>query len=219
MRRMGGGRSRRFGEVTQEGRGVANLGIIRPDVNVSWDLVPHDLAVFLYWNPAPVQWVSATGVDCVKPGTGKADAVFVTIKFENGVMAHVMASWSDPKKTRETYIVSDKMRLAIDDVDLTKPLQIYHQSIKEEEIGAKVLDAASSYGESKLVTSVGDVVLPKVAWSEPLKNQIMSLHSLVTDAKYVSPASVELGVQVVQILAAIDESLEQQGAPVFIAAV
>ena len=50
-----------------------NLGIIREDVNVNWDLVPHDLALFLYWNPHPVEWVSATGIDCVRPGTNKAD--------------------------------------------------------------------------------------------------------------------------------------------------
>ena len=193
-----------------------NLGIIRPDVNVSWDLVPHDIAVFLYWNAHPVEWVSATGVDCVKPGTKKADVVFVSLKFANGVMAHVMASWADPKKCRETFIVSNKMRLAIDDVDMTKPLQVHHQSIKEEDIGEKVLDAASTYGESKLITTVGDVVLPKVAWSEPLKNQIMSLHSLITVEGYESPASADLGVRVVQVLDAIDTSLQGNGAPVYL---
>lgn len=125
-----------------------------------------------------------------------------------------MASWSDPKKCREAFIVSNKMRVAVDDVDMSRPLAVFHQSIKEEDIGEKVLDAASSFGEAKMITTVGDTVLPRVQWGEPLKNQVLSFHSLLTSPEATTPASAELGVRVVQLLEAIDTSMAANGVPV-----
>lgn len=183
------------------------LGIVRPDVNVSWDLVPHDLAVLSYLTGSKPVWLSAVGSSFVSE---KEDAVTVTIRYENGVTASVFASWAEPRKTREVVIVGSSMTLAIDDVNVMEPLRVYKKAIDRD----MKLQSADEYGSFKLITKSGDLVVPELTIVEPLKSKLLHFGECCRDLKKDCIASGALGAVVVKMLEAIDQSMKGNGAPV-----
>src|SRR5438034_8649191 len=92
-----------------------NLGQVRSDVNVWWNLAPHDVSILLYLmkNELPVS-VSAVGVSYIQPGI--EDVVFATLKWSSGVSAHIHVSWLDPGKVRKMTFVGSRKMVVYDDV-------------------------------------------------------------------------------------------------------
>jgi predicted dehydrogenase len=181
-----------------------NMGIVRNDVNVVWDLAPHDVAAFAYWldNKRPLS-VSAVGAKYLH---GKhEDRAFITLTYPNNIIANAHVSWADPQKQRETVIISSNKRICVNDVNPLEPLRITNCTIKS-------VPNEMNYGEFQHITKAGDSISPYLAPAEPLKVQCQHFADCI-EKKIPCIASGDMALDVVHILEAVDESLRNGGAP------
>jgi predicted dehydrogenase len=181
-----------------------NLGPIRNDVNVVWDLITHDVSILLHFMNQSPTWVSGQGGTFLTDGC--EDIGFATLGFSRGVVANIRASWLDPRKVREITIVGTLKAIVFDDNSSTEPVRIYDKgAVREPDYG--------SFGEFKMVTRNGDVVIPSVPAGEPLRNQCLHFVDCIDNQK--RPLSDgDDGVRVVEIVTAINQSMAARGVPV-----
>ena len=179
-----------------------NLGPIRSDVNVVWDLMTHDVSILLHFlNQAPA-WVSAQGASFLSSRC--EDVAFATLGFDGGVVA----SWLDPRKVREITVVGSGKMAFFNDLETQEPVRIFDKGAMRE-------PSYESFGEFKLVTRTGDVVSPAIPAGEPLKNQCQHfLRSVMTRQPVLSDGND--GLRVVEVIVAINQSIAQRGAPILL---
>jgi len=131
-----------------------NLGPIRSDVNVAYDLATHDISIFNWLLGMEPEVVSASGAAFLQPGVH--DVVSISLKYPGGVFATIQASWLNPKKVRQINVVGTRAMMVWDDLELSNPVAIYDKH-------AEATQATADYGEFLRVSmSDGDVRLPKV---------------------------------------------------------
>ncbi len=182
-----------------------NLGPIRHDVNALWDLAPHDISIFNYLLESPPAWVSAVGRTVLRDTN--EDFGFVSIGYQNGVVAHIHVSWADPNKVREVVVVGSKQRIVFDDIKTSEQVRVYEKGVTPNP------DEVSSFGEFHFSIRDGDIISPKVDVSEPLKNQCRDFLECVASGR--RPLSDGwTGLAVVEVMEAIDRSIALNGAPV-----
>ena len=141
-----------------------NLGPIRMDVNAAWDLASHDIAIVNYWLGSEPVSATAYGGAWLNPGI--EDAIFATLRYPDGVLAHLHASWLHPRKARDVTVVGDRRMLTFDDLSLTEPLRIYDKQVTEVQTRPAFIDTFASFRAS---VRDGDIVIPKITPGEPLK--------------------------------------------------
>lgn len=187
----------------------ANLGQIRKDVNAMWNLAPHDVAILLFlFGEVPVS-VSAKGITQIQEGI--EDVVFMHLDFPNNTAAHVHVSWLDPGKVRKLTLVGSKKMVIYDDVNADAKIQILDKGVTKVPNGRA--ESFNSFGEFQLLLRAGDVLIPKIPATEPLKMEcqhfvdcIISKQTPLTDGIH--------GKKVVRILEAAQESMQQNSCPV-----
>jgi predicted dehydrogenase len=179
----------------------ANLGLFQPDINVLWDLAPHDLSILDYvLGVAPLR-LSAQGGAYVRPEVH--DVAHLTLYYPSNILAHVHASWLSPSKVRRFIIVGDKKMVVYDDVESEK-IRIFNRGIDKP-------DHTATFGEFQLSYRYGDVVSPHIHWAEPLALEVRHFAESILEGK--QPRSDgENGLRVVRILEASDLSLAAGGA-------
>lgn len=176
-----------------------NLGLIRKDANVIWDLATHDIAIIDYlFNQKPVG-VSALGSSHVL--SEKEEMAHITLKHEGGFMSHIHVSWLSPVKIRKILVVGDKKMVLYDDVEPTEKIKIYDKGIDVRP--AEITPFAPLYRG-------GDIVIPNLDQTEALKRLaehfidcIKSGRKPLTDGR--------AGLRTVKILEAIQKSLDASG--------
>ena len=182
-----------------------NLGPIRQDVNAAWDLAPHDIAIFNYLLGEQPLWASAIGTRVLK--TDREDIAFATLGYQHDVIGNIHVSWADPNKVREVVAVGSRRRVVFDDLNDAERVRVYERGVSAGEA------VADSYGEFKLLVRDGDIISPKVAPSEPLKNQCTEfIEAIATGAPPL--AGGRFGAGVVRTLVAIAASMRARGAAV-----
>lgn len=182
-----------------------NLGQLRKDVNVVWNLAPHDISIFDYLLDSRVTTVSATGAAITQPGI--EDIAFVSIRYENGVIAHSHVSWLDPSKTRKITIIGTKGMLVLDDTSPDAKIQIH------EKFAYKSEESAPAFGEYSFGLRSGDVKIPNIRVREPLFVEIEDFVRAINLG--ITPKSkAEDGISVAKVLNAIDASIDEGGAPI-----
>lgn len=172
-----------------------NLGIHRRDVDVMWDLAPHDLSMFLYWmQESPIR-VSAAGRACI----GKLlDIASIRLQFPSGAIANLEVSWLAPSKLRRTMLVGSRSMVLYDDMDVEK-VKFYDRGVLQ--------DAPTTFGEYQLIYRAGDIVSPNLEVTEPLLTQ--THHFLDCIETGASPATDgKFGLEIVRILEAASCSLK-----------
>jgi predicted dehydrogenase len=178
-----------------------NLGPVRSDVNSSWDLASHDVAVFNWLlGSTPVE-VQAMGAAILQPGV--EDVVNISLRYPDNVLASIHCSWLDPKKVRRATFVGSKRMITWDDLELSNPVAIYEKSVEAHR-------EMSTYGEFLRFSMLdGDVRLPKVNAAEPLKAQNEAFLTAIRDrpATHLSDATFATGV--VRVLHQIEECLKR----------
>jgi predicted dehydrogenase len=185
-----------------------NLGPIRQDVNALWDLAPHDISIFNYLLGSAPLWVSAVGAKVLK--NHREDVGFVSLGYPNNVVGHIHVSWADPNKVRELVVVGSNKRIVFDDLNAMERIKIYEKGV------SPVAQEAASFGEFHYQMRDGDIFSPHVEASEPLKNQCR--HFIDCIEHHARPRTDgRAGLEVVRVMAAIDRSIEQHGAPVYLA--
>lgn len=179
----------------------ANLGQIRKDVNAMWNLAPHDVAIFLYLLGAAPVSVSAKGITQIQPGI--EDVVFMYLDFPGNITAHVHVSWLDPGKVRKLTLVGSKKMVIYDDVDADAKIQILDKGVTKVSNGA---ESFSSFGEFQLLLRAGDVLIPKIPATEPLKVECQHFADCIISNERPLTDGIH-GRQVVRVLEAAQESM------------
>jgi predicted dehydrogenase len=185
-----------------------SLGPIRNDVNAIWDLAPHDVAIFNYLLDAKPDVVSAVGAKVLH--NHREDVGFISLTYPEGVVGHIHVSWADPNKTREVVAVCRDQRVVFNDLDPLERVRVFNKGVSVER-----LDEPLSFGEYHFQLRDGDIMSPAIPLSEPLKNQSGHFLHCIRRGE-IAFTDAGQGLAVVRIMEAIDESIEQQGAPVSI---
>ncbi len=183
-----------------------NLGKIRDDVNAMWNLAIHDISILLYvLNSTPVS-VFANGFSYIQEKI--EDVVFLTISFKDNSVAHIHTSWLDPHKVRKMTFVGSKKMIVYDDSSDSK-IQIFDKGIDKKNIGDS-LGEFDNFGKFQLIHRAGDIYIPKISFTEPLKTESSHfIDCIMNNKKPLSDAYN--GLQVVAILEAAQKSLENRG--------
>jgi len=184
-----------------------NLGPIRADVNAAWDLMSHDISICNYWLGAEPEAASAVGGTWLN--AGHEDAVFATLRYPEGVLVNVHASWLNPRKARDITVAGDKRMLTFDDMNIVEPLRLYDKQVTDSPNGkpAAVVDTFASFRAS---IREGDITIPKISTGEPLRNECEHFLDCVRTGKRPS-ADGAVGASVVRVLEAIDRSMRERG--------
>jgi predicted dehydrogenase len=183
-----------------------NLGLFQPDLNVLWDLAPHDISILHYiLEKEPVK-VSAQGAECVM--AGKHDIAYLNLEFEDQVLAHIRVSWLDPSKVRRITVVGSKKMVVYDDVEPVEKLKIYDK-------GVETPPYADTYQEFQFSYRHGDVVSPAIHMNEPLKEECQHFLQSIQQGK-TPQSDGRVGLKVVRVLEAAERSLRRGGIPEFL---
>jgi predicted dehydrogenase len=183
-----------------------NLGLYRPDVNVIWDLAPHDISIMLMLlNEDPIS-VSARGTHHVDANT--YDVAYVEILFTSGIMGHVHVSWLHPRKIRQITIVGSQKMAIYDDVSETEKIHIYDKGLTISNNGHG--NGHNNFSAWPPQYRYGNIVIPFVSNAEPLK--VECSHFIKCILKGTRPKSDGwMGLKVTSVLEAADRSLANDG--------
>ncbi|MFL5963594.1 MAG: Gfo/Idh/MocA family protein [Gaiellaceae bacterium] len=189
------------------------LGPIRQDVNALWDLAPHDLSILFHlFGQEPVS-VSATGQAFLREGV--EDVVFAQLRFGDGAIAGIHVSWLDPYKVRRVTAVGEQRMVVFDDIAVDEKLKVFDKGASYDAISESA--RGTEFGEYRAVIRDGDILIPKVAAQEPLKEQVLEFIRCCETGERPATDGVA-GRRVVAVLEAATESLRLRGAPVDVAA-
>lgn len=178
-----------------------NLGLFQPDINVVWDLAPHDISTIIYiMGEIPVS-VNCQGKAHYQPGI--EDVATTTLNFKNGVIAFIHSSWLDPNKIRRTTIVGSRRMLVYDDIEPQEKIKIYDK-------GVEVPPYYDTYADFHFSYRYGDIYSPRIEDYEPLKKECD--HFIECIKRGISPLTDGYsGLRVVSILEAASKSLKLSG--------
>ncbi len=183
-----------------------NLGPFRYDVNAVWDLAPHDVSIFNYLFDGCPKNVSARGQKYL--GNKLEDVAFATLEYPDRVVVNIHVSWLDPKKVRQITVVGDKKMAVWDDLDNIGPVKIYDKHVE------RTSKYYESYGEFQLLSREGNITIPNIGFSEPLKEQAQYFVTCIQEGRDPEKADAFKAAAVVKVLCAIQCSMDQNGAPV-----
>jgi predicted dehydrogenase len=180
----------------------ANLGIFQKDVDVVWDLAPHDISILGYiFGAAPLR-VSAHGGAYVQRDV--SDVAQLTLQYPDGMMALVHLSWLSPSKVRRFTIIGDRQMAVYDDVETLDKIRVYDR-------GIDVPDHTTTFGEFQLSYRYGAIVSPYLHLAEPLAAECEHFADAILSGS--APRSdARDGLQVVRVLEAAEASLVADGA-------
>ena len=181
-----------------------NLGKVRDIENALWSFAPHDISIILYLLDKEPLSVTASGQCYLQKDKGIEDVVFMTMHFENGIMAHIHVSWLDPHKERKLTIVGDKKMAVLDDIQSAEKIRIYDKGVQTK------LDY-NTYGEF-LSLRTGDILIPKIDSYEPLKAECQHFINCVKERK-IPRSDGKDGLRVLKVLDSAQKSLEKGGTP------
>jgi len=182
-----------------------NLGLIQQDVNVLWDLAPHDISILDYLIPQKPHSVQATGVSHIH---NKIENIaYLTVNYDTDLIAHFNCSWSSPVKIRTMLVGGDKKMIVFNDLEMTEKIKIYDtaHSVNTDEEKQRVL----------VDYRVGDVYIPKLDNKEALGGMASDFISAVE--KGTTPlANAQSGLNTIKILEAAQISIKDKGRQVLI---
>jgi predicted dehydrogenase len=178
-----------------------NLGQFQSDINVLWDLAPHDLAIIDHLLGRLPRSLAAMGVS--HTSSDLEDVAYVNLDFGRSLMATFHVNWLSPVKLRHTIIGGSKRSLVFNDLDPVEPIKIYDCGIQ--------LDQSSEARYGILVGyRTGDIWSPNVARDEPLQNVVRDFADCIRSGK-PPVTDGEAGLRIVRILEAAQRSIKAQG--------
>jgi len=182
-----------------------NLGLFQHDVNAIWDLAPHDISIMAQLIDKEPHSVVATGIS--HTGNGIENLAYLTINFTGNVLAHFNVSWTSPVKIRKILVGGTKKMIVFDDLEPTEKIRVYDTGYK--------LISQEEENRIRVDYRTGDVYIPKLDGQEALKGVAMDfIDSINTGNEPLS--SAKLGLSVVKILEAAQESIKNRGREVLV---
>jgi predicted dehydrogenase len=174
-----------------------NLGLFQPDLNVLWDLAPHDFSIMDYLFDEDALHVEATGYCHINPQL--PDIVYVTVHFASSTIAHFNLSWMSPVKVRRIAIGGSKRMVVWDDLNREEKLKIYDSGIsfQQEEQRTHMMP---SY-------RIGDIYSPRVSDCEPLAKVVAHFGNVIA-GREPSIMDGRKGLRIVHMLERAQLSLD-----------
>jgi predicted dehydrogenase len=190
-----------FGDIYYIHSARLNLGLYRPDVNVVWDLAPHDISIMNYLLGGPP--IAATAWGASLASGRMEDLAYIRLEYDAPrVTGYVHLSWLDPRKTRSVTVVGSKKMAIYDDL-AEERLRIYDR-------GVTGIDEPGPAHERPVGYRYGDIVSPHISADEPLA--VQDRHFVDCVLRGTEPeTSGEQALEIVAILEAIDRSLTSRG--------
>ena len=176
-----------------------NLGLFQPDINVLWDLAPHDISILNYLVDKKPYSVQATGISHTHNGI--ENIAYLTVNYNNDFIAHFNCSWTSPVKIRLMLIGGDKKMMVYNDLEPTEKIRVYdtgYEHKTDEEKNRILVDYRA-----------GDVFIPKVESKEALGGMAADFVSAIINN--TTPVSnYQSGLEVIKILEASQKSIKNK---------
>lgn len=181
-----------------------NLGLFQKDINVAWDLAPHDISIILYIMQEFPHSINCRGGAHITSGI--EDVTSMSLQFTKERSALIHSSWHDPRKVREMTIVGSKRMIVYDDIATQEKIKIYDVRVERP-------PHYDTFAEFHYAYHYGDTYAPFIKQDEPLKTECSHFLDCIRDG--TTPlTSGRAGMEVVRILEASTESLRNDGGPV-----
>jgi len=178
-----------------------NLGLFQKDINVAWDLAPHDISIILHIMGERPTVVNCQGSAHITPGVEDVTTMWLGFPGERSAIIH--SSWLDPRKIREMTIVGSKRMIVYDDVSPLEKIRIFDARVERP-------PHYDTFAEFHYAYHYGDVYIPYIKQEEPLKNECQ--HFLDCIRQGTQPLTDgEDGLELVRILEASSQSLRKGG--------
>ena len=197
-------KSGQIGEVQYISSRRLNLGLFQKDINVAWDLAPHDISIILYFLGKPPISVNCQGKAHINKDI--EDVTNMSLDFDNGGFATIHSSWLDPNKIREMVIVGSKQMIVYDDNEPLEKIKIYDKRVETPPHYDTFAEFTYSY-------HYGDVHIPYIKQTEPLKFESEHFLDCIRTGKTPETSGLD-GLRVIQILEASSRSLKNGGTKV-----
>jgi len=179
----------------------ANLGRVQSDINALWSIAPHDISILIYLLGEMPESASARGGTFLNGSV--EDVVFAVLTFPGGVLGHVHASWLDPSKVRRMTVVGSRRMVVYDDVAGEGKIKVYDKGVYRK--------TGDNYGEFQYRMHSGDIAIPKLTMSEPLRTECEHFADCIRTGKRPLTDGKN-GLRVVRVLEAAQRSLESREA-------
>lgn len=191
----------KLGEVYYYDSVRVNLGLFQHDINVLWDLAVHDLSIMDYVLQKQPYAVSATGISHV-PG-GLENIAYLTLFFENNLIAHIHVNWLAPVKIRRTLIGGSQKMVVFDDLEPSEKVKVYDKGITLNGNSESVYQRLIGY-------RTGDMWAPQLDVKEALRTEGEHFIQCIQRGEHPITDG-EAGLRVVKILEAATQSIKKQG--------
>jgi predicted dehydrogenase len=181
-----------------------NLGLFQHDIDVIWDLAVHDMAIMDFiFDSRPVS-ITAVGMNHIEGA--RENIAYITVLFENELIAHINVNWLSPVKMRRTLIGGSRQMIVYDDLDASEKVKVYDK-------GVTVTNRAESMYKMMIGYRSGDMHAPQLDVTEALRLEAQHFAECIeTGQQPVTDGAA--GLKVVRMLEAATRSMRQQGAPV-----
>jgi predicted dehydrogenase len=196
------------GEIRYISARRLNLGLFQKDINVAWDLAPHDISIIQYIMGEQPTTINCRGSAHITPGI--EDVTTMCLSFEKQRTAIIHSSWLDPRKVREMTIVGSKRMIVYDDVVQQEKIKIFDARVERP-------PHYDTFAEFHYAYHYGDVYVPYIKQEEPLKIECQHFLDCIQHGRTPLTGG-QRGLELVQILEASSESLRRGGGPVELAA-
>jgi predicted dehydrogenase len=178
-----------------------NLGLFQHDVSVIWDLAVHDLAILDFVLPERPVAVSATGISHLP--NHPENMAYLTLFFENQMIAHLHVNWLAPVKVRRTLIGGSERMIVYDDLEPSEKVKIYDKGVTLSEQAEKKYELLVSY-------RAGDMSAPKLDGTEALLREARHFIDCIKNQKQPITDGAA-GLRIVRILEAAEQSMKARG--------
>lgn len=180
-----------------------NLGLFQEDINVIWDLAPHDISILNHVLGCDPVTVSTYAKSYIRHGI--EDVAFMVLQYPRGIVAHIHVSWLDPCKIRRTTLVGSKKMLVYDDTSTLEKIRVYDK-------GVTIQPHYDTFGEFQLAYRFGDIIVPKINDVEPLKAECSHFVDCIVNGTHPR-SDGHAGLAVVKVVERACESAKLGGAP------
>jgi predicted dehydrogenase len=179
-----------------------NLGLFQHDINVVWDLAPHDLSILDYCINKTPKSLSASGASVIEYSNKKLENIaYLNLNYGNEMIAHIHVNWLSPVKIRRIIIGGTKKMLVFDDMLNSEKIKIYDSGVN--------INCRDDIYESLIQYRIGDMYSPKLSNKEALKEEVDHFYDAIINNKETK-TNGKLGAEVVKILEAADKSLKNR---------
>jgi predicted dehydrogenase len=186
-----------------------NLGLFQKDINVLWDLAPHDLSIMDYLIDRQPDAVSAIGSCHIEPGI--ENIAYLMMHFDNDFIAHFHFNWLAPVKIRRTLLAGSRKMILYDDIEPTEKVRIYDKGVTTNRVGA---DREADY-QTLVSYRTGDVWAPKLDSTEALRHVVGEFLNSISERR-PPLTDGQAGLRVVRLLEAAQQSIKNGGQVQFV---